>query len=59
MEDYFEAFDGAQYLPRPWLKTIYPMDTWIICILLFRLIYDVVNNKNQENSQILRWVSIS
>jgi len=27
MEDYFEAFDGAQYLPRPWLKTIYPMDT--------------------------------
>jgi len=27
MEDYFEAFDGAQYLPRPWLKTLYPMDT--------------------------------
>lgn len=26
MEDYFEDFDGAQYLPRPWLKTLYPMD---------------------------------
>jgi hypothetical protein len=26
LEDYFEGFDGAQYLPRPWLKTIYPMD---------------------------------
>lgn len=27
MEDYFESYDGAQYLPRPWLRTIYPMDT--------------------------------
>lgn len=27
MEDYFEEFDGAQYLPRPWLKTLYPMDS--------------------------------
>jgi len=27
MEEFFEAYDGAQYLPRPWLQTIYPMDT--------------------------------
>lgn len=27
MEDFFESHDGAQYLPRPWLQTIYPMDT--------------------------------
>jgi len=26
MEDFFESYDGAQYLPRPWLRTIYPMD---------------------------------
>jgi len=27
LDDFFEAFDGAQYLPRPWLRTIYPMDS--------------------------------
>lgn len=26
IEDYFEKFDGAQYLPRPWLKALYPYD---------------------------------
>ena len=26
IEDYFEKFDGSQYLPRPWLKTVYPRD---------------------------------
>ncbi|KAH3729491.1 uncharacterized protein LOC127853546 [Dreissena polymorpha] len=26
IEDYFEKFDGAQYLPRPWLKAVYPKD---------------------------------
>ncbi|WAR09113.1 FBX21-like protein [Mya arenaria] len=26
IEDYFEKFDGAQYLPRPWLKAVYPQD---------------------------------
>jgi len=26
VEDYFEKFDGSQYLPRPWLKTVYPRD---------------------------------
>jgi len=26
LEDYFEHFDGAQYLPRPWLKSLYPRD---------------------------------
>jgi hypothetical protein len=26
IEDYFTEFDGAQYLPRPWLKKIYPHD---------------------------------
>eukprot|EP00795_Rhopilema_esculentum_P017581 gene17581-9216_t len=26
VEDYFEDFDGAQYVPRPWLKEIYPLD---------------------------------
>jgi len=26
--EYFEKFDGAQYLPRPWLKAIYPKDSW-------------------------------
>lgn len=26
MDNYFETFDGAQYIPRPWLKTIYPHD---------------------------------
>jgi len=25
-DNYFEKFDGAQYLPRPWLRTIYPHD---------------------------------
>lgn len=24
LEDYFGEFDGARYLPRPWLKKIYP-----------------------------------
>jgi hypothetical protein len=26
IDDYFEAFDGAQYLPRPSLKRLYPKD---------------------------------
>jgi hemimethylated DNA binding protein len=26
VEDYFENFDGSQYLPRPWLKAIYRRD---------------------------------
>jgi len=26
IEYYFEHFDGTQYMPRPWLKTIYPND---------------------------------
>jgi len=25
-EDYFENFDGSQYLARPWLRTVYPRD---------------------------------
>lgn len=23
---YFEKFDGTQYVPRPWLKNVYPND---------------------------------
>ncbi len=26
VDEYFEHFDGSQYLPRPWLKGIYPRD---------------------------------
>lgn len=26
MDHYFEKFDGAQYIPRPWLKAVYPHD---------------------------------
>ena len=26
IDDYFVGFDGAQYLPRPWLKAVYPHD---------------------------------
>jgi len=26
VDDYFEAHDGAQYLPRPWLRALYPRD---------------------------------
>ncbi|XP_076308275.1 uncharacterized protein LOC143223760 [Tachypleus tridentatus] len=26
LEDYFETFDGEQYIPRPWLKAVYPHD---------------------------------
>jgi len=26
IEDYFENHDGAQYLPRPWLRALYPRD---------------------------------
>eukprot|EP00088_Acartia_fossae_P063257 TRINITY_DN7699_c0_g1_i2.p1 TRINITY_DN7699_c0_g1~~TRINITY_DN7699_c0_g1_i2.p1 ORF type:complete len:233 (-),score=26.53 TRINITY_DN7699_c0_g1_i2:252-950(-) len=26
VEDYFEYFDGSQYLPRPWLRSIYKRD---------------------------------
>lgn len=25
-DDYFEKFDGSQYLPRPWLRSIYARD---------------------------------
>jgi len=26
IEEYFTEFDGAQYLPKPWLRKIYPHD---------------------------------
>ncbi|KAK7480727.1 hypothetical protein BaRGS_00027988 [Batillaria attramentaria] len=26
IDNYFEAFDGAQYIPRPWLQAVYPHD---------------------------------
>ncbi|CAL1275952.1 unnamed protein product [Larinioides sclopetarius] len=26
LDDHFEGFDGAQYIPRPWLKSLYPQD---------------------------------
>ncbi|XP_054723277.1 F-box only protein 21-like [Uloborus diversus] len=26
LDDHFENFDGAQYIPRPWLKALYPQD---------------------------------
>lgn len=26
VEDYFEHFDGSHYIPRPWLKGLYPKD---------------------------------
>jgi len=26
VDDYFENYDGAQYLPRPWLRALYPRD---------------------------------
>ncbi|TRY73788.1 hypothetical protein TCAL_01946 [Tigriopus californicus] len=26
IEEYFESFDGSQYLARPWLKGVYPKD---------------------------------
>ncbi|XP_070568963.1 uncharacterized protein [Ptychodera flava] len=26
LDDYFEAYDGSQYLPRPWLRVLYPHD---------------------------------
>ena len=26
IDQYFEQFDGAQYLPRPWLRALYPRD---------------------------------
>lgn len=26
IENYFEGFDGAQYIPRPWLKAVFPHD---------------------------------
>eukprot|EP00095_Tigriopus_kingsejongensis_P011863 maker-scaffold180_size281610-snap-gene-0.37 protein:Tk11863 transcript:maker-scaffold180_size281610-snap-gene-0.37-mRNA-1 annotation:"f-box only protein 21" len=26
IDDYFDNFDGSQYLPRPWVKGIYPKD---------------------------------
>ncbi|GFQ76288.1 f-box only protein 21 [Trichonephila clavata] len=26
LDDHFESFDGAQYIPRPWLKSLYPQD---------------------------------
>jgi len=26
IDEYFEAFDGSQYLMRPWLKGLYPRD---------------------------------
>ena len=28
VDDYFETYDGGQYLPRPWLRTLYPFDWW-------------------------------
>lgn len=26
LDNYFSEFDGVQYLPRPWLRTLYPSD---------------------------------
>lgn len=26
VEDHFESYDGSQYIPRPWLRTLYPLD---------------------------------
>lgn len=26
LQEYFEIFDGAQYIPRKWLRAIYPLD---------------------------------
>lgn len=26
LDNHFEKYDGAQYIPRPWLRTIYPLD---------------------------------
>ncbi|GIY59359.1 f-box only protein 21 [Caerostris darwini] len=26
IDGHFEGFDGAQYIPRPWLRTLYPQD---------------------------------
>ncbi len=26
VDDYFEHYDGSQYIPRPWLRTLYPLD---------------------------------
>lgn len=26
VNDHFEHFDGSQYIPRPWMKALYPMD---------------------------------
>lgn len=26
IDHYFENYDGAQYIPRPWLQTLYPQD---------------------------------
>jgi len=26
LDEYFEQYDGAQYLPRPWLRALYPRD---------------------------------
>ncbi|CAG0894197.1 unnamed protein product [Darwinula stevensoni] len=26
VDDYFESWDGAQYIPRPWLRHMYPQD---------------------------------
>lgn len=28
IDNYFESFDGAQYIPRPWLQALYPQDQW-------------------------------
>jgi len=26
VDDHFESYDGSQYIPRPWLRTLYPLD---------------------------------
>ncbi|KAG8194189.1 hypothetical protein JTE90_024527, partial [Oedothorax gibbosus] len=26
LENHFETYDGTQYIPRPWLRTLYPQD---------------------------------
>ena len=26
VDDHFEAYDGSQYIPRPWLRELYPLD---------------------------------
>ena len=37
-QDYFETFDGSQYLARPWLRTVYPRCTFTISPIAYLLL---------------------